>query len=138
MLNLLGDFQYHCLYYWAGFNVTDVRQLTRLLFLLSIGGCHPTLSAHCSPRPTYVRLPDPPFGKSYFPKGVLINQCSGFCYYEGLTCLGAAFRNVTKDIHEIYYGMSGSIAGNLTAALLFNNIHEKTSLSDWSRAVQFS
>ena len=90
-----------------------------------------------------MRLPDPPFGKSYFPKGVLIDQCSGFCFYEGLTCLGVAFRNVTKDIFEITwsdrnYGMSGSIAGNLTAALLFNNIHEKTSLSDWSRAVQFS
>lgn len=83
----------------------------------SSGGCHPILSAHCSPRPTYVRLPDPPFGKSYFPKGVLIDQCSGFCFYEGLTCLGVAFRNVTKDIFEITwsdrnYGMSGRIAAS--------------------------
>ena len=105
-------------------SVLDVSQLTRF-FLFSIGGCHPILGAYCAPRPTFVRLPDPPFGKSYFPRGVLINQCSGFCYYERLTCLGVAFRNVSKDIYEISwsdrnYGMSSSIAGNFTATLLFN------------------
>ena len=80
--------------------------------MLSTAFCGTYLEGACAPRPTFVPYPDPPFGSYHYPSGLLLNLCSGFCFFPAVHCKPVGIERTSSEVYKLSLGgFSGSMSG---------------------------